>query len=138
MNREQILTALFNLLIPVAGFQTTGRRLVHWGKVAAFPALFLRNPDDDYPPRAIRGLPAKVTLHAEAWIYSASGPDDAPITPINNIIDAVELALKPPPIAETQTLGGLVSHCWIEGKIVKDPGDLDNIAKVLIPINILV
>jgi hypothetical protein len=46
--------------------------------------------------------------------------------------------LAPTGRAETQTLGGLVSHCWIEGRIEMDSGDNDGQAKAIIPIRILV
>ena len=36
-----------------------------------------------------------------------------------------------------QTLGGLVSNCYIGGKIMKDPGDLDGDAIAVIPVKIL-
>jgi hypothetical protein len=36
-----------------------------------------------------------------------------------------------------QTLGGLVSHCWIDGKIMKDSGDIDGDGIAVIPVKIL-
>ena len=38
---------------------------------------------------------------------------------------AIDAALAPSALTGLQTLGGLVSHCWIEGKLMKDAGDLD-------------
>ena len=121
MNREKIMTALFNLLVAAPtgknGFRTTGRRLLLWSAVAAQPALFLRDVRDEYPPRAARGLPAKVTIHAEIWIYVKVGedPKTSPGAALNVLIDAIEAALQPTTAAGVQTLGGAVSHCWIEG-----------------------
>lgn len=137
MNRELIMTAAFNLVAASAGFQTSGRRLVLWNKCPSQPAIFLRNVGDEYPQRPARGLPAKVTIKAEIWIYTKVGPDDVPGSSINGLVDAVEAALQPATGAETQTLGGLVSHCWIEGEIMMDPGDIDGQAKAIIPIKIL-
>nr|WP_294564482.1 hypothetical protein [uncultured Rhodopila sp.] len=140
MSRETIMTALFTLLTVGGAFQTTGRRLIHWSKVPQQPALFLRNADGgDYPQRTTR-LPPKVTLDCEVWLYcnDGSNPDVAPAIGLNNAIDAVEAALKPAPGFEAQTLGGLVSHCWIEGKIDMHPGDLDGQAIAIVPVKLLV
>jgi hypothetical protein len=50
----------------------------------------------------------------------------------------VDAALKPGPAAGgRQTLGGLVSHCYIDGKIMKDPGDIDGDGVAVIPVKIL-
>lgn len=140
MNREAIMSALFTLATGAAGFKTTGRRLVLWSQCPEQPALFLRNVGDDYPAKVARGLPTRVTLHAEIWLYANVGvsPANVPGTTLNNLIDLVEAALKPAPAYEVQTLGGLVSHCWIEGRIELDPGDIDGQAKAIIPIRILV
>jgi hypothetical protein len=32
-----------------------------------------------------------------------------------------------------QTLSSLVSHCYIEGKVMKDPGDIDGGGQAMIP-----
>ena len=52
-------------------------------------------------------------------------------------LDALEEALAPPPGFDRQTLGGLVHYCRIEGRVVKDPGDLDGQGLALVPIKIL-
>ena len=57
---------------------------------------------------------------------------------MNNLIDAVEDALDPAPLYQNQTLGGIVSHCWFEGDVMKEPGDLDGDGIAIIPIKILV
>jgi len=36
-----------------------------------------------------------------------------------------------------QTLGGMVSHCRIDGQVMKDPGDLDGDALLWVPLKIL-
>lgn len=122
-----------------SGFQTKGRRVLLWSKVSAFPAIFLRNVSDRYETRD--GQPARRTLDAEIWIYSTAGqnPDLAPGVALNNILDAIEAVLAPDNImVNRQTLGGLVYHCRIDGKVEYDPGDLDGYAKALIPVSILV
>jgi len=49
-----------------------------------------------------------------------------------------QASLKPSPATlGRQTLGGLVSNCYIDGKIMKDPGDLDGDGIAVIPVKIL-
>lgn len=120
------------------GFATVSRRLKLWTEVAAQPALFVRNADDQVAPRPHR-MPARVTLNAEAWIYNRTGPTeaDAPSVLQNHLLDALCAVLEPEPARETQTLGGLVHNCWIEGAIVRDSGDITGNAVAMVPISIL-
>ena len=39
--------------------------------------------------------------------------------------------------ATGQTLGGLVSHCRVDGAVLKDPGDLDGDGLLWVPLKIL-
>ena len=84
-------------------------------------------------------MPGKVLMDCEVWLYSNAGanPDLAPAIGLNYLMDAVVAALNPFPL-EAQTLGGLVTHCWVEGKIDMHPGDLDGQAIAIIPVKILV
>ena len=58
-------------------------------------------------------------------------------TALNGLLDAVEAALNPFPL-EAQTLGGLVTHCWIDGSTDYHPGDLDGQAIAVVPVKVLV
>lgn len=138
IGREPIMQALFTLLTSSGAYKTIGRRLELWTKVAEQPALFLRHVGDSYPPRPT-GLPPKTEMDCEAWIYSKAGAnkDIAPETALNALLDGLETALLPDPFP-TQTLGGLVHHCWIEGRVEIHPGDLDAQAIAVVPIRILV
>lgn len=137
--RETILQALFLLLTRGGRFETVGRRLILWTQVAAQPALFLRHVGDSYSPHATR-LPPRIVMHCEIWLYSNAGqdPDAAPEIALNILLDAVETLLRPLPGREAQTLGGLVTHCWIEGQVEIHPGDLDGQAIAIVPVKILV
>ena len=138
--REQIISALFELALTATTFNTSGRRLQLWSKVASFPALFVQSTGTHYPPRDARGLPPKRTITAELWVYTDVGkdPNANPEQGLNDIIDAIEAALAPNVVNGVQTLGGIVSHAWIEGEIEQFPGVLDGIAKAIIPVKILV
>ena len=54
------------------------------------------------------------------------------------ILDAVQALFPADDPDRVQTLGGLVHHCFISGKLFKDPGDLDGQALIIVPIKILV
>jgi hypothetical protein len=56
-----------------------------------------------------------------------------PAIALNQLVDAIELALSPGPAFEEQTLGGLVSHCRIVGEIETDEGVLGDQAVAIIP-----
>ena len=57
-SRETIINALFSLALTAATFNTSGRRLLLWSKVASFPALFVQSTGTHYPPRDVRGIAA--------------------------------------------------------------------------------
>ena len=137
VGREDIMTALFNLVEGVGDFKDTGRRVKMWSQVTAFPAMYLRNVSDQYQRQQIL---SKVTMRAEVWLYThTTDADSAPGIELNNIMDALEAAFVPDnPQTNTLTLGGLVQHCWIEGEVMYDPGDLDGYGKAVVPVHILV
>ena len=85
-------------------------------------------------------MPPKRTITAELWVYTDVGkdPNANPEQGLNDIIDAIEAALSTTIVGGVQTLGGLVSHAWIEGEIEQFPGVLDGIAKAIIPVKILI
>lgn len=63
-------------------------------------------------------------------------------TAFYELIEAVEAALEPSPSSSlaTVTLGGLVTHCWIEGDSVMMTGDIDPNGQgmAVLPVNILI
>ena len=141
MKRETIITSLFTLLANAALFKTAGRRLQLWSSVASAdkPALFLNERSEEYV-RDSEAVPEAVILQIDIYIYVDVGKDQnsIPATTANKLLDAVDTALAPNPFTGLQTLNGLVSHCWIEGKIIKDTGDLDGDGVIIIPVKILV
>ncbi|HLJ52130.1 MAG TPA: hypothetical protein VKT24_02020 [Rhizomicrobium sp.] len=136
MTREPIYAALFALLSAAAPFVTASRRLRHWSDVgpAEQPALFVVQKSETAERRA--GLPAKWRASVDVYVY-AHAPDDqaAPSTSLNPLLDAIEAALAP--VSAIQTLGGLVAHAWIAGKIETDEGVLGGQAVAIVPVEIL-
>lgn len=147
--REDVFTALFNLVPMISWgaaetFIYTSRRVSLWDDLPGQPALCQAEHDEVFA-QATR-LPFKRTFHAAWVIYHQAGKDKDPLNPpaiTNNLIlDAVEAAFSPDPSdpgwpAERLTLGGLVHHCFIDGKVFKDPGDLGDQALLIVPITIL-
>ena len=141
MNRESIIAALFNLVSGAAAFNTASRRLQLWSSLSSSdkPAVFLYERGDVYT-RASEAVPESVTMNLDVYVYTDAGKDQSavPATALNNLIDAIDTALAPDRLSGLQTLSGLVSHCWIEGKVMKDAGDLDGDGVAVIPVKILV
>jgi hypothetical protein len=139
MTRESIIDALFALLMANPDtFATSGRRLKLWTQVTEQPALFLRHDYDEVPTHPT-GIPPRIVVACEAWVYArCEDPDDIPEVVLNNLLDSIEISLRPAPGFERQTLGGLVHHCWLEGRIDIHPGDLDGQAIAVVPIKMLV
>ena len=139
MNREPIYAALFALVQSTASFVTVSRRLRHWSDVAAAeqPALFQIQKSEAAEER--RPLPVKWRVSVDLYLY-AHAPDELtpPATVLNPLLDALEAALAPDPVSHVQTLGGLVQHCWIAGRIQTDEGVLGGQSVAIVPVEILV
>lgn len=141
MTRETIYAALFALVSNLPGLVTASRRLKHWDSVspAQQPALFLIQRKET--PAEKRGLPAAWTLECDLILYvnAGSDPNAVPASALNPLLDAIDQALAPPAGQPVQTLGGLVSHCWIDRSgIVMDEGVLGTQAVAIVPVQILV
>lgn len=138
MNREAIYQALFAKLAAVPGLKTTSRKLRHWSDVQASeqPALFQAQKNEV----GIRqqGLDTKWTLNLDIYVYVNTSGEACPASQLNQIMDDIEAALLPDnQIKNTNTLGGLVHHCRIEGSIETDEGTLGDQAVAIVPIVIL-
>ena len=119
----------------VTTWNTVGNRLRLWADVGADqqPAAFLvsHRETDEY-----RGLGLlRRRLEFGVWCYSRS--DTMPGGPqLDIMMEAFEAAFNLPdnPSTGCNTLGDLVYWCRIEGKVFKDPGDLDNQTLLMVPI----
>jgi hypothetical protein len=149
--REQVFTALFNLISGITwtnaagqtniGFAYARRRIMDWDN-ATKPALCQVEHREN--PTQITGTPYKRLWKVELWIYIDDGKDETltPTTTVNNILDAIEGALNaggPRQMLASQNGGvPLVHHVWIEGEIMKVSGDLGGEGIVIVPVSILV
>ena len=134
MNREAIYSAIW-ALAPVNQFVTYSRRLKPYDalKPAQYPALFQAQSDEQV--KRMANMPPAIDGQVNWWLYAYTDPagTKSPAEIINPLVDACENALAATE-GYAQTLGGLVSQCWIEGTIKTDEGLLDNYSVAVIPI----
>jgi hypothetical protein len=141
MTREPIYEALFALLSGAADFSTASRRLRHWSAVEAAeqPALFQVQKRET--AKESQGSPTEWRAEIDVYVYCQAPDDETPPTSVlNPLLDALEAALLPAGAdlaTGTQSLGGLVKHCWIAGAIETDEGALGGQAVAIVPIEIL-
>ncbi len=143
MSREDVFAAVFAIGqglswgSPAQAFAYTSRRVRLAADLPGLPALCQAEHDETFARTP--GLDARRTLGC-AWMihHATSDPDAVPASVNNAILDAIEAALSPDDANGCCTLGGLVQHCWIEGEVFKDPGDLDGQALLIVPIKMLV
>ena len=147
--REAVMASLVALLEGVVlsspvnsqtQFVSVSRRLKLWADVpkSQRPALFV-SEHREQPNYQSEALPCKTTLSVDLFIYiDASDRNTVPGSALNTIMDALDAALMASPVANNrQTLGGLVSHCRVDGAVLKDPGDLDDDGLLWVPLKIL-
>ena len=137
-SRETVYVALLALLASLPQLKVCTRRLKHWQDVPAEdqPALYMEHSGEIAVP--VKGLPTKIVLELNLWIYVRNAGDAAGLV-LNPVLDAIEKALQP--INEGDhalTLGGLVHHCWIEGQTQIFEGDLGEEAVAIVPVKLLV
>ena len=150
VQREQVALALLKLLQGINANTTYGpakfaggsitRKGVIWSKTPPTnqPALYLIQVAEHATQATAIGetkwiIDYVLQIYATADASSGAVPD----TLINAILDAVDVTLQPRPNAERQTLGGLVTNCWIEGEIIIGTGQLDTQLVMLVPVRVV-
>jgi hypothetical protein len=141
--REDIFQALFALTqtlewgSPAQSLAYRSRRVALWSDLPAQPALCQAEHDEDITE--VTGMPSATTYSASWLIYHDAGKDPSaiPAQQSNLILDAVQALFPAGDPDNVQTLGGRVHHCFISGRLFKDPGDLDGQALLIVPIKIL-
>jgi hypothetical protein len=147
--REQIFLALFNLVATIqvgtplaVPWKTKSRKLKLWNEVPVElrPALFMAERVQTYFGSE-RPVPAKRTYNVSFFIYTnaKNATDTNPGSAIlNPLLDAIDAALAPNVMTGRNDLGGLVNHCFIDGDVFVDPGDIDGDGLAIIPVKIVV
>ncbi len=116
-------------------WNTVSNRLRLWADVSSDqqPAAFLvtHRESDEYRNLGL----LRRRLELGIWCYSRS--DSTPGGPqLDTMMEAFEAAFNVPDDFSTNsnTLGGLVYWCRIEGKVFKDPGDIDSQTLLIVPL----
>lgn len=141
--RESAISALINL---VAGAYpwTLGpaRRLKLWSDIpsASRPACFLFEGGQETYSWNESALPKRI-IEVKLFIYlNAKDPSIVGAALLNGVMDALDtaFALSGSDLAlGRNTLGGAAFNCKIDGKALKDPGDLDGDALLIVPVKIV-
>lgn len=143
VTREQVAEALFSLLTNSAAYAYSSRRFQTWDTIQSVqkPALFMIEHNEHHIKQKLI-TPAVRTLDVDVYLFIASGldPHATPITDLNNLVDAIDPTsggVLAPGLDGRQTLGGLVTDCYLEGEIIKVPGDLDGQGVAILPIKVV-
>lgn len=116
-NRETIYAALFaqlqtinaNLVSGAPTVQVFGRRFVPHARADLQPAIYMIEVAERYAQPQARGIPNKVTLIAQLFIYTRDGADPNAVsaTNLNKLLDSLDATIGPKNGME-QTLSELV------------------------------
>jgi hypothetical protein len=161
-NTEAIFQNLYVLIkqtqllvdgLPTGGpaFETTGRKLPQVSNVSGIqqPAFYQLEGEQDVLEKAI--ALAKYEMHAAAVILFRNTGGDAgiPSQQMNSLRDAVIFQLQQQTLAPDgltvialpgglrQTLGGVVYHARVKGRILMNEGLQNNQGAIVFPISIL-
>lgn len=153
VDREAIWAALFAYFRQQLGnqFVSMGRKHIPPGKVGLSipnqPAFFQVAGKETHIPQKPPGFPPKLVLQGWLIVYAYGPMVNENIgqetvlgeTVMNGFLKAIDDVMQPDNMQTGKfTVGGLVTHCWIEGETKLDPGIFGAQMAALLPINILV
>jgi hypothetical protein len=140
MTAVQALITSMTFATPINGktsWATIENRLRLWGAVPPdqqpYAALVTHREMDEY--RGLGLLRRKLDL--TVWCYART--DTMPGQPmLDTMMESFEAVFNVAdnPSDNCNTLGGLVYWCRIEGRVFKDPGDIDSQALLILPISV--
>lgn len=126
-------------------FVTISRRVKLFSDVSADQQPACYQAEWASEEQQVSGMPYKTTLMANWIVYQCVGKDKNALGAVENnlILGGIRQALAPLPTDpgfqdRRNTLNGLVYHCFISGRIFKDPGDIDDQGMLVVPIKLLV
>ena len=113
------------------------------------PALFQVAVKEIHLPKSstFSGMPVKLQLKGFLVLYAYDDSPDEDIgsetvlseTTMNNLLFAIDGMFIPDDLGTGKfTIGGLVTHCWIEGDSDFDPGIFGPQCAAILPLNILI
>lgn len=125
--RRDVAQALLDRLLAADGLagvvKTSGRGLKHWKDLQEpedNPALFICAETSD--PRSEWGKPPAWHLKFQLYLYCAAAQADGSAqAQLDDLVDAIDAALRPDKLSGRQTLGDKVFNCRID-KVETDGG----------------
>lgn len=142
-SRETAVTALQSLIAGAYAWKLGPvRRLKLWSDVPSMsrPAcFFFEGGQETYS--WTEGAARKRAIDVKLFVYlNAKDPSVVGASLLNEVMDALDgaFAVSGADLAiGRNTLGGAVYHCRIDGKALKDPGDLDGDALLIVPVKLI-
>lgn len=142
---ETIMAALFALAQTVntasTPFTIMSRRMRHFKDVGPddMPALFQFQRAAFRTEGGVRGLPKQMfKVSWMVYLPGSTGLDDAVSPTLNNYYDDLtSVLLRNLDPQNRNTLGGLVTNCYVDGDVFTDEGLLSTQSLIMIPITIL-
>lgn len=126
-------------------FKEKSRRIKLFSDVSKTQQPWFGQAEHDEEPKQVPNQPYKRLFKAQWVVYlNTNNQTKATLSvDINNLLDAFDAVLAPTPadpgfMDKRMTLGGLAYHVWSDGRVFKDPGDIDDQGMVVYPISILV
>lgn len=142
-SRESAIEALIDLVAGAFPWKLgPARRLKLWTDVPAMnrPACFLFEGGQETYSWSGSAAPKRI-IEVKLFVYlNAKDASVSGASLINDVMDALDaaFALSGGDIAlGRKTLGGAVHYCRIDGKTLKDPGDLDGDALLIAPVRLM-
>ena len=141
--RENAIGALMNLVANAYPWKFgPARRLKLWSDVpgASRPACFLFEGGQEAYFWSESAIPKRI-IEVRLFVYlNAKDPSIAGAALLNSVMDAFDTAFSlsgSDIVIGRNTLGGTVYNCRIDGKALKDPGDLDGNALLIVPVKLI-
>lgn len=145
---EAIMAKLFQLALavntPSTPFKIMNRRMRHFNDVGPdlWPAFFQFQAPGIETNGGERGLPRqKLRVFWICYLPVSQNIDDVVSPAMNRYYDALRNAVLPTnihvvPGASRNTLGGLVTNCYVDGRGIMDEGLLQTPSLIILPITI--
>jgi hypothetical protein len=140
--RDSAIIALLNAVSNAYPWKLgPARRLKLWSDVPATsrPACFLFEGGQETYSWSENAVPRRI-IEVRLFMYlSAKDPAISGAALLNGVMDSLDSAFALSGgdlILGRNTLGGTVYSCRIDGKVLKDPGDLDGDALLILPIKL--
>jgi hypothetical protein len=142
ISRDSAIAALLRLVASAYAWKSgPARKLKLWSEVppAARPACFIFEGGLETYAWSENALPKRI-LEPKLFIYLSAKGDATGAALLNGVMDALDQAFRLSGAdlgLGRNTLSGAAYSCRIDGKVLKDPGDLDGDALLVVPVRIV-